>query len=537
MPANDGGVGATAAFPSEPVLEVTGIGKRFPGVVALDGVRLDLVPGEVHVLLGENGAGKSTLVRILSGIHPPDTGEMRLGGAPYHPRNAAEALRAGVQVVHQELNVLPELSVAENLCFQHLPRRFGVVDRRALHRRAEALLADVGLDVTPHTKVGRLGIAQRQLLEIAKTLWHDSRVLIMDEPTATLTPRETAQLFTILRRLTARGVAVLYISHHLDECFEIGDRVTVFRNGRHVVTRPMAGLGTADVIRLMVGRDLAEEYPDRQPQPPGEELIRVEGLRPEGGAPVSFSLRRGEIVGVAGLVGSGRTEVVRALFGADRPRGGRTYLRGRPVRIKSPRDAVRHGIGLLTEDRKSQGLVLDMPVAANITLAALRKVSRSGFVRRGEEERLSHDSVSRLRVKTPGVRQRVGTLSGGNQQKILLGRWLLADTDLLIVDEPTRGIDVGARFEIHQLLADLAAQGKALLVVSSDLPELMGICDRILVLSRGRIAGDVPRSQFDSNRILSLAYSGYVTDDTRATAVTDSSDTPARSPLRNPQGR
>ncbi|WSY18691.1 sugar ABC transporter ATP-binding protein (plasmid) [Embleya sp. NBC_00896] len=508
---DDGGTGpAPTTLP--PVLQVTGVGKRFPGVVALEDVRLDLVPGEVHVLLGENGAGKSTLVRILSGIHPPDSGEMRLGGEPYRPSGAAEALRAGVQVVHQELNVLPYLSVAENLFFQHLPRRFGIVDRRELDRRARELLAEVGLDIAPGAKVERLGIAQQQLLEIARTLWHDARVLIMDEPTATLTPQETGRLFEILRRLTARGVAVLYISHHLDEVFEIGDRVTVFRNGRHVITREMAGLDTAEVIRLMVGRDLADEYPTPTELPPGDELLRVENLHPQGGEPVSFALRAGEIVGVAGLVGSGRTEVVRALYGADPARGGQVFVRGEPVRIRSPRDAVRHGISLLTEDRKSQGLVLDLPIAANVTLAALSKVSRAGLLRRGEEERLARESVERLRVKAVSVRQAVGSLSGGNQQKVVLGRWLLAGTDVLIVDEPTRGIDVGARYEIHQLLVDLAAAGKALLVVSSDLPELMGVCDRILVLSRGRVAGEVPRAEFDSSHILALAYSGYVSD-------------------------
>ncbi|MFE0177329.1 sugar ABC transporter ATP-binding protein [Streptomyces sp. NPDC059002] len=492
-----------------PVLEVAGVSKTFPGVVALDDVRLDLLPGEVHALIGENGAGKSTLVKILAGTQAPDGGTLRLGGAPYAPGDAAAAMRAGVQVVHQEFHLVPQLSVAENLFLRRLPRRHGLVDRRALHRRAQALLAEVGLDVHPRTKVERLGIAQMQLVEIARTLHQDCRVLVMDEPTATLTPRETRRLFALLRSLTERGTAVLYISHHLEEIFELADRMTVFRNGRHVVTKEVAGTDTAEVIRLMVGRDMEREYPPYVPREPGPELLRVRDLVPRGGAPVSFALRAGEVVGVAGLVGSGRTETVRALFGADRPQGGRILVKGRPVRIRGPRDAVRHGISLLTEDRKGQGLVLDLPLSANVTLAATRRVSRAGLLRRGTEDRIARETVERLRVRTPGVRTLVRTLSGGNQQKVVLGRWLLAGADVLVVDEPTRGIDVGARYEIHQQLVGLAAAGKALLVVSSDLPELMGICDRLLVFSRGRIAGEVARADFARQHILALAYSGY----------------------------
>ncbi|MFC5033138.1 sugar ABC transporter ATP-binding protein [Streptomyces sp. So13.3] len=508
----------TARLPSPPapVLEATGIRKQFPGVLALDDVRLELLPGEVHALLGENGAGKSTLVRILAGIQQPDAGGMTLGGKPYQPADPAAAMQAGVQVVHQELNLLPNLTVAENLFFQNLPRRHGLVNRKELHRRAEELLAEVGLEVRPQTKVERLGIAQMQLLEIARTLWQDCRVLVMDEPTATLTPRETSRLFTLLRAITARGTAVLYISHHLEEVFELGDRMTVFRNGRHVATQELAGTSTADVIQLMVGRDMEHEYPPHVPREPGPELLRADALHPRGGEPVSFALHAGEVVGMAGLVGSGRTETVRALFGADPRQGGTVLVKGRPVRIASPKHAVRHGISLLTEDRKSQGLVLDMPLAANITLAAIGKISRGGVLRRAEENRLARQAVDRLAVRTPGVRHPVRTLSGGNQQKVVLGRWLLAGADVLVVDEPTRGIDVGARYEIHQQLVDLAADGKALLVVSSDLPELMGICDRILVFSRGRVVGEVQRKDFDSSQILALAYSGYTSADSPA---------------------
>ncbi|MEH1098472.1 sugar ABC transporter ATP-binding protein [Micromonospora sp. CPCC 205561] len=493
-----------------PLLSATGLTVHYPGVTALDGVDLDVRAGEVHVLVGENGAGKSTLVRCLAGIDRPGAGTMLLDGAPYAPAGPAEALRAGIQVVHQELSMLPHLSVAENLFLQRLPRRFGLVDRTSLERRSRELLDRVGLDISPRVRVGRLGIAQMQLVEIARSLSADCRLLVMDEPTATLTPREVSRLFDILRQLTAQGVAVVYISHHLEEIFDIGDRVTVLRNGRHVATQELAGLTPADLVRLMVGRDLAHEYPPVLPRNVGEELLRVDELRVTPTAPaISLSVRAGEVVGVAGLVGSGRTEAMRAIFGADRPAAGRITMRGVPVRPGSPGSAIRRGISFLTEDRKSQGLVLDLPIAANVSLASIGKVSRAGLLRRSAEAASASDLSRRLRVKATGVRQHPRALSGGNQQKVVLGRWLAADSDLLIVDEPTRGIDVGARYEIHQLLLDLAAAGKGLLVVSSDLPELLGICDRLLVFSRGRIAGEVARADFDAERVLNLAYSAY----------------------------
>ncbi|MEV1332208.1 sugar ABC transporter ATP-binding protein [Micromonospora costi] len=493
------------------VLEVSGLTKRYPGVTALDGVDLEVRPGEVHVLIGENGAGKSTMVRCLSGIERPDAGTMRLHGRPYRPDTAADGLKAGVRVVHQELALLPNLSVAENLFLHHLPRRAGVVDRAALDRSARTLLAEVGLELSPRTPVERLGIAQMQLVEIAKALSGQCQLLIMDEPTATLTPKETGRLFEILGRLTANGVAVIYISHHLEEIFEIGDRVTVLRNGRHVVTREIAGLTTAELVRFMVGRDLAHEYPPVRARERGEELLRVTDLQVTPATPpLSLAVHAGEVVGVAGLVNSGRTEAMRAIFGADRPAAGRVEVRGRAVRSRHPRAAVRAGLSFLTEDRKAQGLVLDLPIAANMSLASLPAVSRFGLLSRSAENRAATRLAEKLRVASQGVRQHVRALSGGNQQKVVLGRWLAADTDLLIVDEPTRGIDVGARYEIHQLLLDLADAGKGLLVVSSDLPELLGICDRIIVFSRNAIAGEVQRADFDAERVLNLAYSGYL---------------------------
>ncbi|MEV0231964.1 sugar ABC transporter ATP-binding protein [Nonomuraea sp. NPDC050786] len=489
------------------MMTVTGLVKRFPGVVALDGVDLDIRAGEIHALVGENGAGKSTLVKALAGIHAPDGGTMTIDGAPYAPAGAADGLAAGISVVHQELALLPYLTVAENLFLRALPRTAGVVDRKRLRADAARLLAEIGLDVSPDTLVERLGIAQMQLVEIAKAISTDCKLLIMDEPTATLTSREAGRLFGILRALRERGVAIVYISHHLQEVLELADRVTVLRNGRSVETREMAGVTAPDLVRLMVGRDLAQEFPVKPPTTPGEVALKVRDLKVAGfEGPLSFSVRRGEVVGLAGLVGSGRTEAMRAIFGADPASSGNIELYGKKVHIRHPQDAVRHGISLLTEDRKSQGLVLDLPISANVTLAKLR-----GFlVRFGQERSLAEDLGRRLHLRSAGVGQHVRTLSGGNQQKVVLAKWLNAGSDILIVDEPTRGIDVGAKYEIHELLLGLAAEGKALLVVSSDLPELMGICDRILVFSRGRIAGEVTRADFDAEHILTLAYSGYL---------------------------
>ncbi|MFD9397124.1 sugar ABC transporter ATP-binding protein [Streptomyces sp. NPDC060000] len=503
--------------PGGPILQVSGLTKHYPGVAALDGVDLGVDAGEIHVLIGENGAGKSTLVKCLAGVERPDAGTMVLAGSPHRPSGSADALRAGIQVVHQELALLPALTVAENLFLQRMPRRFGVVDRGAMRRRAKGLLEQVGLDVSPDVRVDRLGIAQMQLVEIARALSTECRLLIMDEPTATLTPRETATLFKVMRRLKAEGVAIVFISHHLDEIFEIGDRVTVLRNGTSVAARPIAGMDTGELVRMMVGRDLAAEYPPVSERPAGEELLRVTDLLVTSRTPpISLTVRAGEVVGVAGLVGSGRTEAMRAIFGADPPAGGTVAVRGKQTRISHPRDAVRHGISFLTEDRKAQGLVLDLSIAANMSLASMSRVSSKGLMRHRAEIAAARELSEKLRVKATGPEQAVRALSGGNQQKVVLGRWLAADADLLIVDEPTRGIDVGARYEIHQLLLDLADDGKGVLVVSSDLPELIGICDRIVVFSAGRVAGEVTRADFDAERILTLAYSGYLKNGTAA---------------------
>jgi ribose transport system ATP-binding protein len=493
------------------IIEFQGTTKRFPGVLALDHVDLSIRRGEVHVLVGQNGAGKSTLVKLLCGVYAPDEGSILLEGQSYAPRNALAAIRAGIRVVYQEFNLLPYLTVAENIFFQRLPRRLGLVDFTRLHADAEAMLREVGLDLSPRARVETLGVAQMQLLEIAKALSTRSKVLILDEPTATLTPKEIHRLFEIIARLKARGVTILYISHRLQEVFDVGDRITILRNGRKVETMATAEASIPGIVRRMVGKEMGTEYPFHADVAVGAEMLRVERLRPQGTShAVSFSVRRGELVGVAGLVGSGRTEAMRALFGADPKASGRIYRDGREVPIRRPRDAVRAGLCLLTEDRKAQGLILDMPCYANVTITDLLRVSRLGLLDGAAERSATEELVRDLDIKTPSVEQLVGNLSGGNQQKVVIAKWLFRRAEVLVCDEPTRGIDVGARFEIYQLLWRLAAEGKGLLIVSSDLPELMGICHRILVFSDGRITGDLPRAEFSQERILAYAYQEYI---------------------------
>ena len=493
------------------IIEFQGTTKRFPGVLALDRVDLAVRRGEVHVLVGQNGAGKSTLVKLLCGLYAPDQGRILLEGEIYAPRSTVAAIRAGIRVVFQEFNLLPYLTVAENIFFQRLPRRAGLVDFGRLFREAEALLAEVGLDISPRALVETLGVAQMQLLEIAKALSTRSKVLVLDEPTATLTPPEIHRLFEIIARLKARGVTILYISHRLQEASEVGDRITVLRNGRKVETVAAREASIPGIVRLMVGKEMGEEYPFHPETQVGAEILRVEELRPQGRPhAVSFTLHRGELLGMAGLVGSGRTEVVRALFGADPKESGSIYRDGLPVTTRRPRDAVRHGIGLLTEDRKAQGLILAMPCYANVTITNLGRVSRAGLLQGAAERSATQELVEELDIKTPSVEQLVANLSGGNQQKTVIAKWLFRRSDVLMFDEPTRGIDVGARFEIYQLLWRLAAEGKGILIVSSDLPELMGICHRILVFSNGRITGDLPRAEFSQERILACAYQEYI---------------------------
>jgi ribose transport system ATP-binding protein len=492
--------------PAFPVLALRGIRKAFPGVVALDGVDLTLHAGEVHVLLGENGAGKSTLMKIISGAVARDAGEILLDGAPVEIRGPRHSQALGLGIIYQEFTLIPHLTAAENIFLAREPRLApGVIDQRALTRDAQKILDDLGVSIDARAVVGRLSVAQQQMVEVAKALSLDARVLIMDEPTSALTAQEIRELFATIARLKARGVALVYISHRMEELFAIGDRVTVLRDGRHVGTRLLRETSLAELVRLMVGRDLKDQFP-KQAAPVGDEALRVAGLGRAGVLhDISFTLRRGEVIGLAGLMGSGRTELARAIFGADRLDAGRIFVRGQERTIDSPRTAIDLGLGFLTEDRKHQGLVLGLSVQENTCLPSVGTFSRLGVMQPARESAATAQRIAELRIKTPGPHQRVVNLSGGNQQKVVLGKWLTTDADVLIFDEPTRGIDVGAKVEIYQLINQLAARGAAILMISSELPEILGLSDRILVMHAGRIAGEFTAAEATQEKLLAAA--------------------------------
>lgn len=497
-----------------PVLSVRNISKEFPGVRALDDISLDFMPGEIHALAGENGAGKSTFIKALGGIITPDQGQMSLAGTPYAPSGPNDAIARGVRVVHQEFSLLRHLSVAENLLFERLPRKLGIfVDKARIAQRARELLNLVGLSqLDPSTPISSLGIAQQQLVEIARALSNDARVLILDEPTATLTPRETDRLFEIVHRLKDQRTSILFISHHLDEIFAHCDRVTVFRNGKLVASQMTSEIDTDGLVRQMVGREVIHAPIARAVDRSKTPALSVSGFQTHMNAQrddIAFDLHPGEILGIAGLVGSGRSEVLRAIFGADRPARGQIRRTGQTVDIRSPRDALRQGICLVTENRKEEGLILPMPIAVNTTLATIGNIASFGMLDRGKERRIATDMTRSLDTRMASLQQAVGSLSGGNQQKVVLGKWLLRDPQILMLDEPTRGIDIGAKAEIYALLRKLADQGVAILVVSSEVPELLGLADRVLVMSRGVIAGELDHNNMNEEAILQLAYAEY----------------------------
>jgi ABC-type sugar transport system ATPase subunit len=468
-----------------------GITKSFPGVRALRGVSLELYAGEVLALLGENGAGKSTLIKVLGGAHRPDTGAIHIAGCPVAITDPVAAQRLGIAVIYQEFNLVPFLSAAANLFLGQENGRLGFLRRRQERDRARALFQRLGVVIDPDTPCSALSVAQQQVVEIAKALATDARILVMDEPSAALTGQEVRRLFDIIRDLKARGIGIIYISHRLAEIFAIADRVTVLRDGAHVATRPVPEVTADGLIEMMVGRKLESEFPPRQVALGPERLVVQDLRRGQAVRGVSFTIRRGEVLGLTGLVGAGRTETARLLFGADRADGGTVKLDGRPLRLRSPCDAIRQGLALLTEDRKSQGLILGRSVRENFSLAGLRRLSFAGFVRqRLERERLA-GYVRSLRLKMARPDEAARNLSGGNQQKVVLAKWLEAHASVLLFDEPTRGIDVGAKYEIYQLINDLAGQGKAVLLISSELPEILGMADRILVMHAGRISGEI----------------------------------------------
>ena len=488
-----------------PHLEFQQITKRFPGVHALDEVSFTVAAGSCHALMGENGAGKSTLGKILAGVYTADSGVILLEGRPHAPATPLAARRLGVAMVHQELAFCPNLTVAENLCLGDLPRRAGWLDRGRLRDQARAMLAEIEADIDVDTPIHRLSTGQEQLIQIAAALGTGARVIVMDEPTSSLSLRESENLFHLLAKLKQRGLTIIYVSHRMEEIFRLCDDITVLRDGRHVATGPVAATNQEQLIQQMVGREVTQYTTRHLQQPLGEELLRVENLSSPGRfQKVSFTLRAGEILGFAGLVGAGRSEVAQAIFGLDEAVTGRVFVRGRELPLRSIRAALAAGVGLLPEDRKRLGLVLALNCRENTSLTVLRRLSRFGFVRAGRERALAEQYVQQLRVKTPSIETTVAGLSGGNQQKIALAKWLARECGILIVDEPTRGVDVGAKAEIHHLLDDLACRGLALLVISSELPEVMHLSRRIMVLRQGAVAGELPRSEFSQPNLMRL---------------------------------
>ncbi|MEV0970234.1 sugar ABC transporter ATP-binding protein [Microtetraspora glauca] len=489
-----------------PLLAMRGIVKRFPGVRALDGVDLEVRAGEVHCLLGQNGAGKSTLIKILAGAHQPDEGEVLLDGEPVRLATPTAAMKQGIATIYQELDLVDGLSVAENILLGHERTSFGFTRRGETNRIAADLLRRLGHgEIPPGTEVGRLPPAAKQVVSMARALSHDARLIVMDEPSAALAHDEVANLFRIIREITAQGVAVVYISHRLEEIREIGDRVTVLKDGRTVAVGLPATTPTGRVVSLMTGRDVEYVFPPR-PEPGGDrpEVLRVEGLTVPGVfADVSFSVRAGEIVGLAGLVGSGRSEIIEAVYGARRA-SGRVLLDGRPVRPGHTTTSVRLGMGLAPEERKAQALLLDQSVARNITLAGLTRYARLGWMDRRREAAEAARLIEALDIRPRDPRRPVKTLSGGNQQKAVLARWLVEGRRLLLLDEPTRGVDVGARAELYAVIRRLADEGVAVLLVSSEVPEVLGLADRVLVIREGRIVHEAPAVDLDEHRVLDL---------------------------------
>ena len=508
--------------PSSPaLLSLSGIGKTYVEPVLSD-VSLEIRPGQILALTGENGAGKSTLSKIVCGLVQSTTGAMLLDDQPYQPRSRTEAEQLGIRMVMQELNLIPTLSIAENLFLNQLPQRFGWIDKPRLAALAQAQMTAVGLtDIDPWTPVGDLGVGHQQMVEIARNLIGSCRLLVLDEPTAMLTSREVELLFAQIARLQSEGVAIIYISHRLEELKQVADRIAVLRDGKLVCDDAIGGYSSDALVQLMVGR-AAEAELDLGHRDIGAPLLRVRNLgRGEVVAPASFDLRAGEILGVAGLIGSGRTELLRLIFGADRADQGEVFIgdRTQAADIRSPKHAIAAGIAMITEDRKSQGLLLPQSIAVNATLAKLGEVSKMGLLDGDAETAVAEDYIKRLRIRSRDGAQAAGELSGGNQQKVVIARWLYRDCPIMLFDEPTRGIDIGAKFDIYKLLADLSRQGKGLLIVSSDLRELMLICDRIAVMSAGKLVDTFERGQWSQEAILASAFSGYMNSPSAAAAT------------------
>jgi ribose transport system ATP-binding protein len=494
---------------SESVLSMTKIDKRFPGVHALKGVDFDLQEGEIHALVGENGAGKSTLMKALTGIHAKDSGEIRYLGKLFNPRDPKHALRMGIGIIHQELNMMEHLTVAQNIFIGRESTRTGgwLLDEKRQNHRAAELFERLNMDIDPTEPLSRLTVGKQQMVEIAKAVSHNLKILILDEPTAALTETEIAELFAIMRDLASRGVAMIYISHRMDEIGQITDRVTVMRDGEGVGTRNTKDVTKEDIINMMVGRVIYEE-PKQKSNVPADSPVVLSVRNLSAGKmvkKVDFDLRKGEILGFAGLMGAGRTETARAIFGADKIDAGAVYIHGRPVDIDSPMIAVEHGIGYLSEDRKRYGLAVGLSVEENAIMATYERFVSGGIIRKSRVDEVAGDYVGRLKIKTPSIEQLVKNLSGGNQQKVVIAKWLIKNSEILIFDEPTRGIDVGAKSEIYTLMNELAAQGKSIIMISSELPEVLRMSDRIVVMCEGRVTGELDIAEANQEKIMQLA--------------------------------
>lgn len=486
---------------AQPVLEMQGISKSFPGVKALEDVNLSVRAGEVHALMGENGAGKSTLMNILCGKLKMDSGQIRVNGEPVEIRDVKQALSLGISMIHQELNFVPMLTVAQNIYMGKEIMSGVFMNGGKMRRAASLLLSEMNVRISPDAKMGDLSVSQQQMVEIAKAVSNRSKIIVMDEPTSAITQAEVRVLFRLIADLKSKGIAIIYISHKMDEIFEIADTITVLRDGKYIGTRSARELDEPELISMMVGREIGDLFP-KEEAAMGEEILRVEGLCGDRFHDVSFSLKRGEILGFAGLMGAGRTEIMRALYGLDKLHSGKISVRQKPVRIRSTADAIRHGIGFVSEDRKEWGLVLGMSIRENVTLTNLTNYCKHQFVLKKLERRVAGEQIRRFSIKTPSQEQQAVNLSGGNQQKVVLAKTLLSEPDILILDEPTRGIDVGAKAEIHRMISNLAAQGKGILMISSEMPEVLAMSDRIVVMHEGEMKGELSRDEATQESIM-----------------------------------
>ena len=494
---------------SEELLRMEGICKSFPGVKALDGARLVVHSGTVHALMGENGAGKSTLMKCLFGIYKKDAGRIVLGGDEVDFQNAKDALEHGVAMVHQELNQALKLSVMDNIFLGRIPKIASFLpftSEKRLYAEAKKIFDELGLDIDPRTKMEELSVSKRQMIEIAKAVSYRARIIVFDEPTSSLTEDEAERLFGIIGQLKKNGCGIIYISHKMDEILRISDEVTVMRDGKHIATRSAHEITIDEIIRLMVGRTLGERYPEKT-NVPGDTLLEVRDLccESEGLSDIDLTLREGEILGIAGLDGSGRTEILESIFGLCRIDKGKITLRDREIKNRSPREAISNGFALVSEERRADGIFPILSIQENTVISSLKKFNTGPILSSISMKKATLESIKRLRVKAPSERTRIGTLSGGNQQKVIIGRWLLTEPTVMMLDEPTRGIDVGAKYEIYKLIIGLASEGKGIIMVSSEMGELLGMCDRILVISGGRVAGELTRGEATQEKIMALA--------------------------------